>query len=203
MITIDAKGRLCPEPLIMTKKALKNAEKGQRVTILIDNETSCSNLTAYLEELGIKPDKEERENCTALSFTFEGLNETNASGTSEEQCIVTPAKKGYCVVIKSEFMGEGDNELGALLMRAYLNTLPETTPLPSDILLYNGGVKLAVEGTDTSKALAKLEAAGVKIMSCGTCVDFYGLKERIKIGTIGNMYKIAQTKAEASRVVYP
>lgn len=201
MIKVDARGKLCPEPLIMTKRALKGAATGDKVEILTDNPTSCGNLSAYLRELGISPEVSDRGDCTSLSFTVKETSANSAAEERAERCACPSA--GYCVAIRSDRMGDGDDELGRLLLRAYLNTLPEVDELPSHIVLYNTGVKTAMEGSDTAEALARLEATGVEITSCGTCADFFGIKDRIKVGSIGNMYKIARITAAASHIVYP
>lgn len=100
-------------------------------------------------------------------------------------------------------MGNGDDELGRILLRAFINSLREATRMPSSVVLYNAGVKLALEQTDTALTLRELEDRGVSILICGTCVDFYGVKERLSVGMISNMYKITLVLSEAGHIIYP
>lgn len=200
MKTIDTRGLLCPAPLIHTKKAIKEAQGGEILEVLLDNETACQNVSSYLKELGINTDVVLNENIQHIRFTVpDQVDET----VNAESFCKTPANNNYVVVLKSELMGEGDPQLGTLLMRAFINSLKETDQLPSSIILYNSGVKLAIAGSDTADSLAEMENKGVTIICCGTCVDFYELKPVIKIGTISNMFRITQLTSEAGHVVYP
>lgn len=200
MKTIDTRGLLCPAPLIQTKKAIKEAQGGETLEVLLDNETACQNVSSYLKELGINTDVVLNEDIQHIRFTVpDQVDET----VNAESFCKTPANNNYVVVLKSEIMGEGDPQLGALLMRAFINSLKETDQLPSSIILYNSGVKLAIAGSDTAESLAEMENKGVTIICCGTCVDFYELKPVIKIGTISNMFRITQLTSEAGHVVYP
>lgn len=203
MKTIDTRGLLCPAPLIQTKKALKKAQTGDRFEIILDNDTACSNVAAYLKELGINCDVIQEEKCQYIRLTIqdEVMDQPNIPVT----CSVADkgAIQNYSVVLKSTTMGEGDPELGTLLLRAFLNTLKENEVLPQYIILYNSGVKLAVSGTDSCNALIEMENKGVSVICCGTCVDFYDLKQQIGVGTISNMYKIIECSVNSSKLIYP
>ena len=107
------------------------------------------------------------------------------------------------VYLNSRFLGTGDEALGSILMRSFLKTLLELETKPSRLILINSGVWLSSEGSDVLETLRTLSERGVEILSCGTCLDFYGLKEKLKVGVVSNMYTIAQTLLEAERVVRP
>ena len=109
----------------------------------------------------------------------------------------------YMVVIKSLHMGQGDEALGTLLMKSYVNVLPELDYLPQVICLYNEGVKLAIEGSPVLESLQKLESKGVKIIVCGTCTEYYKVSGQLKVGSISNMYHIASLLSTMPKVVYP
>lgn len=109
----------------------------------------------------------------------------------------------YMVVIKSLHMGQGEEALGTLLMKSYVNVLPELDYLPQVICLYNEGVKLAIEGSPVLEALQKLESKGVKIIVCGTCTEYYKVSGQLKVGSISNMYHIASLLSTMPKVVYP
>jgi selenium metabolism protein YedF len=107
------------------------------------------------------------------------------------------------VYINSQFMGVGDDALGAILMRSFLKTLLDMEIKPSRLILVNSGVRLATEGSEVLETLRSLSEKGIEILSCGTCLDFYGLKEKLKVGKISNMYDIAQSLLEADRLIRP
>lgn len=205
MKIIDTKGTLCPAPIILTKRAIKQATQGEELEILLDNDIAVFNLLSYLKEMGIDSVQSKSGDVVSIRFVVGGEVKLAAQHSSPEQfCSIPTSNIGqYSVVIKSLTMGEGDSELGELLMRSCVNSLAELDSLPKYIILYNNGVKLAISGSDTSQALKNLEDAGVEIIICGACVDYYQLKEMINIGTISNMYKINTVVSNASHVVYP
>lgn len=202
---IDTKGKLCPEPLIITRRELKNAKPGERVQIITDNDIACSNLESFLSDMGAQTTIKTEGSAKVIEFTYN--NFSVAKPTVSDNCNISTLSNtisaGYVVVIKSNCMGSGDAELGELLLRAYINTLKEATTLPTNIILYNSGVKVALDGTDTAEALKELSALGVKVMVCGTCVSYYKLEPTNMVGTIGNMFNIAEITSQALRVVYP
>ncbi|MGL4993636.1 MAG: sulfurtransferase-like selenium metabolism protein YedF [Bacteroidales bacterium] len=201
MTTIDTSGLLCPAPLIHTKRAIKTAKEGEIIEILLDNQTACSNVKAYLDELGIDSEVNISDNTQHIRFYVpEKIDETISA---DSFCKPATDTKEYVVVLKSEYMGEGDPSLGMLLMRGFINSLKEADKLPNHIILYNSGVKLAIEGSDTAESLAQMENSGVSIVCCGTCVDFYELKSKIKTGTISNMFRITELTTKAAHIIYP
>lgn len=203
MKQIDTRGALCPAPLIMTKRAIKGAVVGDMFEILSDNEVAVINLLSYLRELNIENVREQRDGIEVIRFVIGGGIASVEDSRPEDFCTI-PSKRGqYVVVLKSRLMGDGDEELGELLMRSCLNSMIELDVLPKAIIMYNEGVRLAIDNTDSCIALKELEDAGVEVIICGTCVDYYNLKGQIKIGAISNMYKINTIVGEASHVVYP
>lgn len=195
---IDARGKLCPEPLMMTRQAIKEATPGDSIEVMTDNDTACKNIGTYLTELKTAFTETDGHIHFIVGNHDESILEKlpNCPTDSGE-------KNGYLIVLKSEEMGSEDPNLGKLLMRAFLNTVADSEKLPRTIIIYSGGVRLTLTGTDTSRSLAKLEEKGVEIVICGTCVDFYQLKESIKIGTISNMFVIVEKMANAINIVYP
>lgn len=232
MITVDTRGHACPTPLVMTKRAIKQLLGGdvldQDILVLADNEIAKCNLLDYIAELGYVAVATTRGsgngngNVSSYGIVWEirfsvGANDlTDVVRTADYERVdqvpvvcgvnntpVNKSSKDYLVVIKGQTMGAGDDQLGMLLMRACVNSLPELEQLPSAVILYNGGVKLAVKGCDTADSLLKMAGAGVNIVVCGTCVDYYGIKDELAVGVISNMFKINSLVAEAGHVVYP
>ncbi len=207
MTRVDARGELCPLPLIKTKKAISVASKGDIIEVLSDNDTAKGNLLDYITELGFAPAYTLEEGVHRIIFTVDKGAETLAQTPAfnqEPTCPVpAPGKKNFTVVLKSLTMGNGERELGEILMRAYINSLPELDNKPNKIILYNEGVKLALEGADTADTLLELYNSGIEIIACGTCADYYQIKDKLKVGKISNMYVISTVISESDLVAYP
>jgi selenium metabolism protein YedF len=205
MHTIDTKGHLCPEPLIMARNGLREINEGEKMLVVSDNETSYQNLMSFLEDLGATPVVDKKEGIYFIEVTKPSEPSHKTESNPEDYCTV-PQQSGtqgnYVVVARSCQMGEGDKDLGALLIRGYFNALKEMDDLPTHIIMYNGGVKLAVKDTDTAAALGELEDKDVSVLVCGTCVDYYQMKDQIGVGRISNMYQIATILAETDKVIY-
>lgn len=209
MATIDVRGLSCPAPLIKTKRALGQARSGDVFQIVGDGDIPLGNLKNYLTELGI-PFKEMRidnqEWILSLILPDHGL-EKMQSLPAESFCRTDEPSPGnlasYTVVVKSERMGLDDAELGRLLMKSYLNVLPELECKPRSICFYNEGVKMCCQGSPVLESLRKLESEGVKLIVCGTCMEYFNLKEKLAVGQISNMYSIATELSQAAKTVVP
>ena len=198
MEKLDCKGMACPLPVVNAKKALAAMGAGQ-LEVAVDNKTAVQNLQNLGKSLKIEAEAVEHgEADFAVVFTKTGSEAPAEAGCGE----LVPAGDKV-VVLSSEFMGSGDDELGAVLMKAFTFALTQQDELPQVILAYNGGVKLTVEGSPVLEDLQKLADAGVEIYSCGTCLNHYGLTEKLAIGQVTNMYVIAQKQLEARVVVRP
>ncbi|MEG0601894.1 MAG: sulfurtransferase-like selenium metabolism protein YedF [Mucinivorans sp.] len=205
---VDARGRACPEPLVMTRREINSSAVGDTIEVMLDNQTSKCNVEAFLRELAF--DTQTTENGDHYSITF-GITKTKANDRAKaaprDLCSLSPQGQSstgeYVVVLKSMTMGEGDHKLGALLMRACLNSLVELDSRPKFVILYNSGVKLATKNSDTAAALEKLASTGSEVILCGTCVDYFDIKDQIALGTISNMFRINELLSAASHVVYP
>lgn len=200
---IDTKGKKCPMPIILTKRVIDEGGIGDVVEVLLDNDISKCNLAQYLSEIGL----EYAEHCDdkgEYSIRFELGEVKIARGGGNIACFV-PDKKSdiepYIIVVKSTKMGEGADDLGEILMRSYLNSLPEVNSLPKTIIFYNSGVKLLSKDCDCIDILKEIESKGVEIISCGACTEYYDILP--SVGVIGNMFKIANTLAVASKIIYP
>ena len=192
---IDCRGLACPQPVILTKKAMSESE---RITTIVDNDAAKTNVSRMAGKEGFAVDVEEKEDGIYLHLTRIGTvpqSETTSSAPAEGS--VGP----LVVLIPSDGMGRGDEELGAILIRSFLHTLNEVEPVPDAIVFLNAGVKLAVEGSLVLEDLQTLERKGVEILACGTCLGHFDLKDRISVGQVSNMYSIAETLLAAGSVV--
>lgn len=191
MVKVDAIGQVCPVPIIMTKNALKDIEEGQ-VEVSVDNRISLENLQKMSKEMGY--DYTVEESGDIFKIVINKMRESIELRESEENTVV---------VIDSLHMGKGDVELGRILMKGFIYTLSEMEELPKTILFYNEGVKLAIEGAESLQDLKSLEERGVEILSCGTCLNFYGITEKLRVGSVTNMYTILERQMKATRVIKP
>ncbi|HOM07670.1 MAG TPA: sulfurtransferase-like selenium metabolism protein YedF [Syntrophales bacterium] len=201
--TIDARGLACPGPVVLAKKAL---EGSARVKVLVDNETAVENLRrlALRNACGFAVEGGEG-GCWEIVITREGpLAEAPAEASPETRGTKAPRAAGPTVIVFAhDRMGGGDDTLGDILLRAFVHTLLEVKPRPDVVVCYNGGVRLAVEGAQTAADLRALAEGGTEILVCGTCLNYYGLTEKLAVGRVSNMYEIAETLTAAGRIVRP
>jgi selenium metabolism protein YedF len=195
METINALGKPCPIPVIEAKKALRNAAPGEAVHILVDNDTSRQNLEKMARGLGYTSAFQVQEDGNILvSISTKG---DPAAGSVPAG--VPPG--GLVVAIGQNTMGAGDEELGALLIKAFIYSLTGLDRPPETLLFFNSGVRLSTEGSNVIGDLKTLEEKGTIIASCGTCLDFYHLKDKLAVGSVTNMYAIASAMADAARLI--
>jgi selenium metabolism protein YedF len=207
---IDARGLACPQPVILTKKALENRNE---LTVRVDNVAALENVKRLAKSQGCSVNVTVEKDRT---WTLSLIRESGAAGTAgspespDIMCDVAEkaggrtAASGPCVIlITSNAMGQGDDELGRLLIRGFFHTLQELDKLPDKIIFYNSGVKLTVKDSDVLEDIKQLAQAGVEILVCGTCVNFFNLTEQIAVGTISNMYDIAGSMRSAGLLIRP
>jgi len=198
--TVDAKGLACPQPVILTKKAL---ETDDSVTVIVDNETAKENVSRLAEKSGCAISVEAANDGTfRLLLSKSGSTPSpQSTGTTLNNPAIQTGPNVF--VISSDTMGKGDDELGEALMKAFIHTIFDLDYLPDTLIFYNTGVKLAVKNSDVLDDLKKLEEKGVEILVCGTCANFFNIKEEISAGIISNMYDIAGAMSRAGRIVMP
>ncbi len=192
-IEVDARGLACPKPVINTKKELDNIEQGI-VIVTVDNDVAKQNILKLSNSLNCESRVIKEEKDLIYIEIKKGENVIIEEKKQEEL-------EDKCIFISSNKMGNGNDELGEVLMRGFIYTLTESKPYPKSILLVNAGVKLSTENHDTIGNLKILEEAGVEILSCGTCLDYYGLKESLKVGSVTNMYTIVDIMKNSSQTI--
>ena len=200
---IDCKGMACPMPVVNAKKAAEELHAGDVLTVLVDNEIAVQNLTRFGEHKGFAVSAEKKgEKEYAVIMT---VSNTVVAETKEEEvaCVVDSRRKGMLVVLSANTMGTGDSKLGTSLMKAFVFALTKQDQLPDTILCYNTGAYLTCEGADTLEDMKLLESEGVTILTCGTCLDFYGLKEKLAVGGATNMYDIVERMENAAQIIKP
>ena len=199
---IDCRGMACPLPVINAKKASEELQPEDLLTVLVDNEIAVQNLTRFAEHKGFRVSaqkKAEKEYAVVM-----GISATAEAPLAEEiTCAVDTRRKGMLVVLSGNVMGSGDTKLGTSLMKAFVFALTKQDQLPDTILCYNTGAYLTCEGADTLEDLKLLESEGVTILTCGTCLDFYSLKEKLAVGGVTNMYDIVERMENAAQIIKP
>lgn len=202
MIRINAMGEACPLPVVKTLRALQSLGGAGSVETLVDNETAVQNLRRLAESKGCSievetiSDAEYRVTITAAEGAELPKEETIA-------CTTSAAQKKTVVVISADHMGEGNEELGRALLKAFLFALTQQETLPAAILFYNGGAAVTCEGSASLEDLQALQSQGVEILTCGTCLNYYGLTEKLRVGEVTNMYVIAEKQLQADCIIRP
>ena len=202
---LDERGKQCPLPVIEAKKALESCAPGEIVEVIVDNEIAVQNLKKLAGHKGLSSNFEKvnnREYIVAISAGG-GEADQKAAPETEPACIPDSRKKGVVVVLSSNEMGQGDPALGRLLMKGFVYALTQQDRLPETVLLYNSGAYLSCEGSENLEDLKSLEAQGVEILTCGTCLNHYGLAEKLKVGGVTNMYEITERMTAAGLLVRP
>ena len=197
-IKVDAMGDQCPIPVI-TETTL--------VEVHVDNEIAVQNLSkmAKQKNLEYKCEKlEEQHYIIKINAEAEGVSiQQKAPAENDKEICYPDRKSNTVVVLSSNQMGNGSEELGQILMKGFIFALTELDELPSTVLLYNSGVKLSTEGSNSIEDLKTLQAQGVEILSCGTCLNYYDLTEKLQVGDVTNMYFILEKMAQADKIIRP
>lgn len=204
MIKVNAIGDTCPIPVVKTKNAIKEMGGAGTVEVLVDNEIAVQNLTKMANQKGyqIVSKKLEDQKYQALITVGEGSLE-EAAEEEPAYCVPDSRVKKTVVVVDTNLMGRGNDELGKVLIKGFIYALTQQDVLPSKILFYNGGATLTCEGSDSLEDLQSLEAQGVEILTCGTCLNYYEMTDKLKVGNVTNMYDICESMVTADLIVKP
>ncbi len=192
MKEIDCRGLACPQPVLNTKKALEEGQ--EELIVIVDNIAARDNVERFARSQGAMVNIEKKDNNFYLHIQKKSSCEMPETRSKAEKIVV---------YINSNLLGVGDETLGRILMRSFLKTILELEPKPSKMIFINLGVHLTTEGSEVLDTLKLISEKGVEILSCGTCLDFYGLKEKLRVGVISNMYDIAKSLMEADQLIRP
>ena len=202
VITVNAIGDTCPVPVIKAKQALAQMTEPGDLVVLVDNEVAVQNLTRMGASQGYAVQSEKTgDGNFQVRILVNALPQPEES--APDAACIPDARGDLVVAVDSAHMGRGSEELGATLMKGFLFAVGQLPRLPSTVLFYNGGESLSCEGSAALESLKSLEAQGVKILTCGTCLDYYGLTSKLAVGEVTNMYTIVETLAGAGKVIKP
>lgn len=188
---IDCKGLQCPMPVVKTKKYFDSIESGDS-TIIVDNLVAKNNIVKLAEGSGYTSTVEEKQQLYYINITKEKPDSVK---------VEIKEKKKFTLVVSTDKLGLGDDKLGDMLMKSYIFALSEADSIPTDLLFINGGVKLTIDSSQVLDSLKKLIERGTNILVCGTCLDFYYIKDKLSIGEITNMYTIVQLMNNADNTI--
>ncbi len=194
MMKVNAIGDVCPIPVVKTKKAMQEANGTGTIEVLVDNEIAVANVTKMAESEGANVTSEKVAD-KEYKITIELTGEKAAASEEKEENLV--------VVVSSDRMGAGNDDLGKVLIKGFLFEVTQLDKLPKTILFYNGGATLTAEGSDSLEDLKHMEEQGVEILTCGTCLNYYGLSDKLVVGSVTNMYTIVEKMAGADKIIKP
>jgi len=187
--TVDARGLSCPEPVIMTKKALDSHDVNE-VLAIVDNQVALENISRMVKTLHLESMIEEQDGTFYINIVKDELQteKDNLRGNT-------------VVLVQSNVLGQGDDKLGNILMKGFMYTLTQIEGEIKALLFINSGVLLTTSGSELIEHIKQLEINGVEVLSCGTCLEYYGLTDKLEVGRVGNMYSIVEDMLHSSKVI--
>jgi len=197
---LDCRGLACPQPVINTKKALEEIEQGAVLTVIVDNQTAKENVAAFAENSGCSVDVKESGGDFVLEITVK-----NKSGDLQDwnECVQkaeSDSRKGPVYLITTNSFGQGSPDLGEVLMKSFFTALVEQ-PCPECLIFINSGVYLTTEGSPVMEQLNSLAQKGAQVLSCGTCLNYYKLTEKLLTGKVSNMFEILEQLTKSGKVI--
>jgi len=196
-VELDMRGQACPRPLMETKRALDGLSEGV-VRVRVDAEAARSNIVRAATAAGHEVSVEEGEGQWTITVRKEPLPVGSATFTPN---VPADAGRGTAFLLAGKGPGRGDDELAAVLTKAFLYTLTQRNAAPYAVVMINLGVRLVCRGSAVLEHLRTLQDRGVRVIACGTCLDFFGWTDQVEVGVVSNMYEIVETLDAATKVV--
>ena len=194
-VKIDAKGLVCPQPVVLSKKALAEIESGE-VVVCVDNETARNNIKRMAENEGCTVNVKDGCDGFELQITKVSLSEVSRGLVAEKKVV----EETMVYLFDSDFIGN-NRELGKVLVNGFLNAITSLPKRKSKIIFISNGVKLTIKGSYVLDTLSKLKHSGFEILICGTCLDFFKIREKVQIGTVSNALEIMETLTNAGKII--
>ncbi len=205
-VVVNAVGDQCPIPVVKATKAIKAMTEPGTIEVHVDNEVAVQNLTKLANSSNL-PVSAEKKSSKLFIVTISVAEAASAAAPAETEgecpTCIPDRRKNLVVAINSDRMGNGNDELGKVLIKSFLYAVSQLDELPQTIIFYNGGATITTEESASLEDLKTMEAQGVEILTCGTCLDYYGLKDKLAVGSISNMYTIVEKLAAADKIIKP
>lgn len=200
MKVVDVLGKKCPMPLVETKRVLKESDANEIIKLITDSENSVKNVSRYLKDNGIEVEVQRSGNTYELIFSKEGSKPVIEE--AETYCSTNEMSQDqFIVVFTKDRVGEGSNDLGNMLVGGMLTTLTETERIPDKVIFMNSGINLVIEGSPVLDLLKSMEQKGCELLVCGTCLDYFGKMDDLRVGRVSNMLEILDHMATYSKVI--
>lgn len=193
MELLDCRGQQCPLPVVQVRRQLQ-AAPDTPLQVLVDDPAARDNIGRLAKSMGFQSKVDLQDGVFRLEL---------APGEKPADAAVARVSGPTVVFVTSDQMGQGDPQLGHILMKNFFFTLAENDTAPDLMLFVNGGAKLTVAGADVIEPLQTLVDLGTDIATCGLCLEFFGLKDALKVGRVTNMLEIATALQQAGRIIRP
>lgn len=193
---VDARGLACPQPVVLAKKALEDIPEGE-ILVLVDTENARDNVVRLAESRGCAATAQQEGNCFAVSIEKKA-GAVQKTAARETSCSGPEGEIVY--IFDADHIGS-NRELGKVLVNGFLNAALSLPQKKCSIILISNGVKLAVKGSYALEVLSKLRDYGFSILICGTCLDFFKIRDKVQVGTVSNALEIMGRMTGASRVI--
>ena len=196
METLNCQGLACPQPVVEARNFLAAHPLTSELTVIVDNQAAAQNVMRFLETRGFKA------SILGTDPELRVQAQKQDQGSCEmviEKVMEKPQKT--LIMITKDTLGQGDDQLGALLMLNFLKTLKEMGDALWRLVFVNSGVKLTIEGAEALSVLQELESQSVSILVCGTCLNHFGLLEKKRVGETTNMLDIVTSLEVADKVI--
>lgn len=198
---VDARNLSCPQPVVLARKAILDHEQ---VMVVVDNDAALENVKRMGTKLGCEVRSENKSDGTYEIYLTRQQVQAPVNDEYVPSCGSSPLPSGpFVIVISADKMGKGNDELGYVLIKAFFHTVAEQAAKPDVIIFYNTGVKLTVQGSEVLEDLGQLESDGTEILVCGTCLNYFEIKDKLAVGNVSNMYDIVETMSKSGRLISP
>lgn len=202
-LNLDVRGFACPMPVIKTKNMLEENDGSLSLEVIVDNDVAVQNVTKFAKSQNLEVTSEKIGDDFKLIINRDNSNENGEYQISKQndklelKALQSSSNGAQTILITTDKLGKGNDELGAILMKSFIFSLKESKPIPQKLIFLNSGVNLTTTNKEAIENLKIMQENGTQIVSCGTCLDFYNLKDQVKVGTIGNMYDIVDSLNQA------
>lgn len=204
---IDARGLDCPRPVVLAKDALESMGQCRLLEVMTDNDTAVKNIMKFARSRGLEVSYRQNntdEYCVAIALHSDASTVENRSSEDSESSSDFEAKiSDKIAIFASESMGIGSEDLGKTLMKNFIYALTQMETIPSTAVFYNGGVTLVTENSPALEDLKLLESMGMEILVCGTCLKYYEVEGKQRVGTVTNMYEIVDRMVQGGELISP
>ena len=206
MKEIDTRGRPCPQPVLMVLDAIKQGEK--EFLVLLDSAEAVQNVQRALQSQGLGAQTTRQGDTWRISVNPGTLGSGRPAAAPAEKTAAEitscaqPLNVARTLIIQSEALGRGSDELGRRILSQLLNTLAVSERRPQHIVLINGGARLAAAGSEAVEPLRELAQKGVSILVCGTCINHFGLQDKLAVGRATNAYEVLNLMLDGGLVIW-